>query len=255
MHILFIDESGTIPPQNKSNKHLGFVLGGIIIPEDVWYPLSDDLETLRAAFKVEGEIKWRYFAPAKPGSCPHTLSHLNATEKELLRSEIYKLVHKHQGIKIISAVVDIQQAYAFSHICNENDLYCNAYEQIAKNFQLHLQESSDHSGKRTHGIIVCDHRHPQNDQYLRCLHQQLFANQKRNYQNLIENVFVEPSHFSVGIQLADMIAGAIYRKSFSGDKRCFELLDGIFRTNALGESVGHGLISYPEITQTEDAPC
>jgi hypothetical protein len=37
------------------------VLGGIAIPEDAWIKIAKDLNRIKAAAQVEGEIKWRYF--------------------------------------------------------------------------------------------------------------------------------------------------------------------------------------------------
>lgn len=37
MQLFFIDESGTIPPKNKSKDEEYFALGGVIIPEDLWH--------------------------------------------------------------------------------------------------------------------------------------------------------------------------------------------------------------------------
>jgi hypothetical protein len=62
LHILFIDESGTPPKPNDSTPPY-FVIGGIIIPENYWHKVKDDIFGLKVRHKIRGEIKWRYFAP------------------------------------------------------------------------------------------------------------------------------------------------------------------------------------------------
>lgn len=66
------------------------------------------------------------------------------------------------------------------------------------------------------------------------------------YKNLIEGVFIAPSHLSVGIQLSDMVAGAVYRKFARQDSRFFDLIKTSFRKNNLGEIDGYGLIRWPK---------
>ena len=60
MHILFVDEFGTPPEADKAASQPFFVLGGIVIPEDIWAKLAADLARLKAHYGIEGEIKWRY---------------------------------------------------------------------------------------------------------------------------------------------------------------------------------------------------
>lgn len=76
MHILFVDESGSAPEADKATSQPFFVLGGIVIPEDIWAKMAADLARVKAHYAIEGEIKWRNFAPDKGGN-PHALSHLS----------------------------------------------------------------------------------------------------------------------------------------------------------------------------------
>ena len=47
MQILFVDESGTPPPPDRPNNTPLFVLGGLVVPEDLWSKLATDLHTIR----------------------------------------------------------------------------------------------------------------------------------------------------------------------------------------------------------------
>ena len=74
MHLLFIDESGSLVPIGKQSPEDRFVLGGIIISEDTWFKIDADLKVLRRKYKIEKEIKWRYFYTSRNKET--SLSHL-----------------------------------------------------------------------------------------------------------------------------------------------------------------------------------
>ena len=246
MQLLFIDESGTIPPKSKIKNINQFVLGEIVIPSGIWHEVDKELAVLKQQFKITGEIKWRYFSP---GSKSSPISHLNANEKERLREELYKLITKFKAIRLICSIVDVKEAYEIESIQGENGLYWYAYKQITKRFQYYLQNLSRTVGTKINGIIVCDHRQPKDDYQLRVLHQRLLTGSKKHfsiYENLVEGVFLAPSHLSVGIQLADMVAGAVYRKFSSEDSRFYDLLATSFRKSASGKVEGYGLVKWPK---------
>ena len=249
MQLFFIDESGTIPPKDKNNGVDFFTLGGIVIPEDHWHEIDKELAILKASYKIMGEIKWRYFSPQRPGSTLHSLSHLTAEQKETLRLAIYQLLTKFKSIRLICAVIDIPLAYQLDYVQTYNDLYWYAYKPMTERFQYYLQDLSRIVGSKINGVIICDHRQPQDDSQLRHLHQKLLTGSKKHfsvYPNLIEGVFIAPSHLSVGIQLADMVAGAVYRYFVRKDARYFDLIKESFRKGANGQIEGFGLIRWPK---------
>jgi hypothetical protein len=248
MQILFVDESGTPPPPDKKDGATLFVLGGVVIPEDFWSRLAVDLRRLKEQFKVTGEIKWRYFAPDKPGGKPHSLSHLSAPEKEALRSKLYEAVAAYKSVRLICVATNVPLAYGLPYIRNADDLYWYSYKQLTERFQYYLQDLERTVGQRVNGIIVCDHRGPKDDSRLRELHEQLLQGKKANfshYENLIEGLFIAPSHLSVGVQFADMIAGAVFRAFKADDPRYFRQIEASFRRSPAGKLEGYGLVKFP----------
>jgi hypothetical protein len=248
MQILFIDESGTPPAPAKVQNDPWFVLGGVVIPDDFWHKAKTDLEIIKKRHSVIGEIKWRFFAPQKPEAKPHSLSHLSAADKEKLRSDLYAILRKYKSIKTIAVVTDTAHAYRQSHINTPDDLYWYTYKQITERFQYYLQDISRISGQKINGIIVCDHRAPKDDQRLQELHSKLLLghhNAHSSYSHLIEGVFIAPSHFSVGIQFADLIAGAVLRK-FKGDDRFYQQMHDTLRKSEHGKVEGYGLVQFPK---------
>lgn len=249
MQILFVDESGTPPPVDRASNTPFFVLGGIAIPEDVWPKLSADLTALKTKFNVQCEIKWRYFAPDRAGAKRTGLSHLAAEQKEALRTALYQLIGKYKSIKLICVAVDVEKAYGLDYISCADDLYWYAYKQLTERFQYYLQDLERVVGSRIYGIVVCDHRGPKDDERLRELHHKLLTKQKAstsNYANLIEGLFIAPSHLSVGIQFADMVAGAVFRVLKAKDRRFYDQIEGSFRTSPAGKIAGYGVVRFPK---------
>ncbi|MDN5751747.1 MAG: DUF3800 domain-containing protein [Nitrosospira sp.] len=249
MQILFVDESGTPPPFERQSTTPLFVLGGVVVPEDYWAKLAADLGRLKDHFSIKGEIKWRYFAPDKPGSKKHSLSHLSSAHKEELRTKLYQMISGYKSIRLICVATNVPLAYQQNYIANADDLYWYSYKQLTERFQYYLQDLQRTVGQHVNGIVVCDHRGPKDDSRLRELHQQLLDGKRSNYSNylnLIEGLFIAPSHLSVGIQLADMVAGAVFRHYRVGDDRFFRQIEGSFRKSPAGNIHGFGLVKFPK---------
>jgi len=105
------------------------------------------------------------------------------------------------------------------------------------------------SGQRINGLIICDHRNNHQDERLRALHQRLVNSEgifTSNYANLIEGLFLAPSHYSVGIQFADLVAGAVYRKFDAEDERFYALIEPLVRKSPTGNAEGYGLVRLPK---------
>jgi hypothetical protein len=66
------------------------------------------------------------------------------------------------------------------------------------------------------------------------------------YSNVIEGLFIAPSHLSVGIQFADLVAGAIFRKFKSKDERFYAQIAGSLRTSPSGNVEGFGIVKFPK---------
>ncbi|MHB1220303.1 MAG: DUF3800 domain-containing protein [Alphaproteobacteria bacterium] len=104
-------------------------------------------------------------------------------------------------------------AYEMDSINTQEDLYHGTYKPITERFQYYLQDESRLVGTKQFGIVVADHRGNQDDKRLRGHHQKLLHSTggfTSEYKNLIEGLFLEPSNLSMGVQLADLVAGAVW---------------------------------------------
>lgn len=242
MQILFIDESGTPPSPQSPQRY--FVIGGITIPDTLWRTVKNELDSIKQEFSISGEVKWRFFAFANQRE-ENTMRHLNQEERDTVRSRIFEIITKRKAIKAMSVVTDATEYYKNQPDSGADDLYQHTYKPITERFQYYLQDFERDSGNPTYGIIVCDHRAPKEDRRLQELHQRLLnstSNRHSTYKNLVEGLFIAPSHWSVGIQLADMVAGAVYRKFSADDDTYFSQIESSFRKSPSGDIRGYGLV-------------
>ncbi|MGC1878771.1 MAG: DUF3800 domain-containing protein [Rhabdochlamydiaceae bacterium] len=249
MHLFFIDDAGSISPGKKiANNH--FVLGGLVIPEDQWHNLERDFSQITRSFKIEGEIKWRFFGQKKGREDKeNTLSHLTIVERDALRKRLLIAIAKYQSIKVIASVTHLPTIYQSSTIEDPEDIYFLTYKPLTEQFQYYLQDLSRKVGSKINGIVVCDHRNPAQDRDLRKKHAHLLNLDhffKSRYDNLIEHLFLSPSHYSIGIQCADLISGAVFRRFEHCDERWYSLIESNFRKGENGEIKGYGLVKIPK---------
>jgi len=250
MHILFIDESGSVPhPGKKRNRY--FVIGGIIVPEERWHKMRDALLGLKLRRQIRGEIKWRYFAPGN-NEAVNPMKAMDKATRDSIRTEIYeKIICVERSVKTVACVTCVEAAYDRPTINTQDDIYQFTYKPVSERFQYHLQDLSRQVGRSELGIVVSDHRGHDDDKRFRAHHEALLHSGGdfiSKYKNLVESLFFVPSDLSVGIQLADMVAGAVWRKYEAGDERWYELLKPSIRCSKAGEVDGWGIVKFPKKT-------
>ena len=249
MHLCFIDESGTPPKPTAQNLKPYFVVAGVIISESQWHSISRELKQLceQSEFRIFGEIKWRYFG--RENSDPRNpLNHLMPEKRDEFRRSFFRIITKRKSCRIVACVTNVANAYRQKYIKDEEDLYFHTYKPVSERFQYYLQDLSREVGSRQLGIVVADHRGKKQDDGLRSSHHRIVEDKSpftTNYENFIETIFLTPSHASVGIQFADMIAGAIGRGFNTGDWAHFLDIKTSIRAKANGEIVGHGIVKFP----------
>jgi len=244
MHLLFIDESGSLSPVGKQKPDDKFVLGGTIISEDTWFKIDADLKIIKKKYAVKKEIKWRYFYQARQKQT--AISHLSKELKEQLRTDIFGIITKYKSIKLISVLADVEFCYNRSHINSDDDLYWFAYKSLIERFQYYLQDLSREAGGKMNGIVICDHRERRQDARMQSMHYKMMHGHEEytsSFANILEGLFIVPSHYSTGIQLADMVAGGIYRWFAKNDDRFYRQIRSSIRTRPDGNISGYGVVT------------
>lgn len=249
MHMLFVDESGSAPEADKAQENPVFVLGGLALREDVWVDMARSLAALKRHHGIEGEIKWRHFAPDKGSrSAPSAMAHLGAPGKEGVRSELYRIIRRQACSRVLCVVADTVQAYASGQVRTASDLYWSCYELLTDRFLHFLDTEGELHRTRQHGIVVCDHRGAKDDALLRELHHRLFRHRWDTVDRvaaLVEGLFIAPSHLSVGIQFADLVAGAVYRCYRHDDHRFMLQVQECLHRSSRGCVEGYGIVRFP----------
>lgn len=249
MHILFIDESGTPPGANKLRDRY-FVIGGLVIPDTVWRKVHDALHGMKTRRQLVGELKWRYFA-ASNDDAANPLRGMTQQERNDVRSEMYSIICSIKSIKSMACVACIEAVYEMPSVSNCDDLYHFAYKPLSERFQYYLQDLSRTVGRTETGIIVADHRGIKSDARFRQAHERMLRRSTdftSSYENLVEGLFFQPSDISTGVQLADLVAGAVWRKYEKGDDYCFKQLEPSLRKSPAGKIEGYGIVKFPKGT-------
>lgn len=248
LYLLFLDESGTPPkPDKATGKYL--VIGGLIIPEGAWQGIAADYKKITKG-RVRGELKWKYFGPDNDDD-KNSIKHLSKGEKDALRNEIFQIIASRRSTKIISCVTSVEAAYARPSIITQDDVYHLTYKGVTERFQYFLQDATRITSQTQYGLVVSDHRMSADDKKLRKRHHELIDTPEQftsNYANVIETIFFSPSEASVGLQLADMVAGAVHRSFQYGEHRFAQQIQPAFRASKTGDILGYGLVKMPKGT-------
>jgi len=247
MYLCFIDESGTPPKDTSSIEY--FVIVGLIIPEAQWRDMAEEFQDLKDdnRFKVRGEIKWRYFGPANDDP-KNTVKHLDQEQRDQFRTELYRIVTRRRSVKVVACVASVEACYETGYIKNADQLYEYTYKPVTERFQYFLQDISRSTGSTASGMVIADHRDKKQDHRLKSHHRKLLFSKSdvmSTYENLIEGLFLTESHGSVGIQFADMIAGAIGRSYNYDDNKFYDQIESAFRKSPQGKIAGYGLVKMP----------
>jgi len=239
MHLCFVDESGT-PPSAPSRKNPYFTLGAVIIEDRRWKDVANDVRGFCTSHGIRGEMKWRYFAPDN-SSADSPILHLSRQERRELRRSFASAISQ-MPLTIISCVTDVEVAFEYGAVTNQRELYHFCYKPLTERFQYFLQDVD------SLGIIVADHRGRDDDRLFRAHHETLTtrrAQTRSAYDRFIEGLLLQDSCHSIGIQLADFVAGAVHRAYARGDSETAALLKPRFR--AQGEKIrGYGLVHHPK---------
>ena len=166
-----------------------------------------------------------------------------------MRTQLYEVIKHYKLIHLICVVTNTVKAYELGYIKTGDDLYWYSYKQLTERFQYYMQDLERVVGQKLNGMVVCDHRGPKDDARLRELHHKLMNGKSgviSAYGNMVEGLFIAPSHLSVGIQFADMVAGAVYRAFSTTDQRFADQITSAFSSSPAGKIEGYGVVKFPK---------
>jgi hypothetical protein len=228
MHLLFLDESGQL------SERRFFALGGVAIRDSEWPQLRDLWQETLAAhgWPAGKEIKWHGI---RTGAVPPALA--DAIVGMLARSPVRCYV------TLLDIELGATEAAGF--FATDEDVYATGLMFLAERFQMLIQAADDV------GMIVVDSRFREDDARLR----RFFADLTQDgtpysrLDRIVEGLFLGPSHFSIGLQCADLVC-AITAAAERGNGQArgyLKMLIPRFAVHpATGELDGVGLKRFPE---------
>jgi hypothetical protein len=254
LQILFVDESNPAPKIISSGSVRYFVLAGIAVPELNWHSLAKALDNIKKRYKIEGEVKWRFFA-ANNNNKKNPLRHLSKEDRDRAREEMFAALRTRHHVRCMAVVASVQDAFNQPYVKDDDDLYFYCLKILTERFQYRIQDVNKEYGITRHGIVVLDGRDPGKDMKIREMHHRIVTGNKEfasKYANFCEGLFIAASHLSPGTQFADLIAGATLHYFSTGNRRWLDAALPAFRRSRDGRLEGHGLMFFPGPKWTEN---
>jgi hypothetical protein len=225
MYLLYADESGTV--QDASQQY--FVLAGFCVFERQCYWLGEELEKIAARFDaadtasvelhgspmLSGKKKWRHYPKE---------------QREQAIQDALRLINSHPSNRVFASV--IRKAAV-----SPNDPVEVAFEQLASRFDYYLRRlhKSDNSQR---GLMIFDKSTYETTLQALATGFRTEGHTWDKIRNFAEVPLFLDSKASRLIQLADLIAFALFRYYESGDERFYSIIKPHF--DAAGGII-HGL--------------
>jgi Protein of unknown function (DUF3800) len=228
MHLLFLDESGQL------SERRFFALGGVALRDRDWHQLRDLWQSTLAAhaWPAGREVKWHGI---RTGEVPPALA--DAVIAALARAPVRCYV------TLLDIALGATAAPEF--FASDEDTYATGLMFLAERFQLLLEAEDDV------GMIVVDSRFREDDARLR----RFFADLTKDgspysrLDRIVEGLFLGPSHYSIGLQCADLVC-AITAAAERGNGQARGYLTTLlprFATHPVtGALEGVGIKRFPE---------
>jgi len=153
MHLIYLDESGNTGNNLGDTQQPVFVLGALIVPEDCWLALENDMETLVAPFTVEeGKFEIHAHELARGEGC---FKGVDLPQRLKLRDDLLDLAIHHKLRFVYRSIVKkrysrwLEQAYGGGVYINP---HLAAFPLVAQTLNRLLREENTH----TLGILIFD---------------------------------------------------------------------------------------------------
>lgn len=152
MFLMYVDESGDLGSIQNGSPTNFFVLSAMVIHENKWYPLLEDLLKFRRHLKTTKGLKMREEIHASAFiSSPGALVRISKNDRLDILKKCIDWVASHPGISIISVVVDKKSR-------NEN-IFELAWERLIQRFENTIQKGNFPDSKKDtveSGMIIPD---------------------------------------------------------------------------------------------------
>jgi len=234
MYLLFLDESGA--PGDEI-----FALGGAAVRADRWHEVRQRWTSCLDAlgWPPDKELKWSGVRNGEvpPDTADGAYECLSSLPVECFTTILWPTVGK----------IRFEELFA-----SDEDTYATALTFIAERYQRFL------ANQDSYGVIVLDSRKREADDRMRKFFVRIqnegtpFAELER----IVDSLLLGPSHFSLGLQLADLVVGPARASQIGlgdGSRRHKQLVESVYnRHPASNEVDGVGLKTFPDSTKPKE---
>jgi len=232
VHILYVDDSGTVADPDE--RH--FVLGAVSIFERGLFHQIKAADDCVSAFNLgdphEIELHGSAMYNGRDGVW-RTVRERSSREKCI--SAALDTLQGHASIRLFAVIIDKQ-------CVSPRDPVSTAFEEICNRFNLFLTRMNDRRREENQrGLIVMDES--KHEKPLQTLARKFRVDGSRwgHFKNIAEVPFFVDSRASRMIQLADLVAWSTFRKFEFKDGRFFDPIIRLFDADG---GVVHGLVHY-----------
>lgn len=229
MHLFYVDESGSV--SDPSQKH--FVLAGVSVFERKTHWVEQKLNEIAVRFSPADphliELHGSPMRAGRDGWKAHPLSERLAAVKDALKFGVVD--HCPKGVRLFGAVIRKDAIAGY-------DPVTHAFEQLASRFDLFLKRLHHKHRDSQRGIMLFDES--STEQRIQSLAREFkyTGHTWGKISNYAEVPVFLDSKASRLIQLADLVAYALFRFHGYGDDTFYDVIKGCFDTEG---GVEHGL--------------
>lgn len=234
MHLLYLDESGKSGAKDYAQPW--YVLGGLVVPQDLWQSIEDDLNR---------EID-QIVPPPRPADWEIHMAHIYNHKKA------FRKMRPEKRFALVDAVFDVMERYRCTLMFVGVDKkahdgrykYPDPVEPLAYKFMLERFNTFVGRSKDKLGLVVCDEQ-KEVEIATRKAHSRYrkVGTGMTQIEHVIETPFFTPSHWSRPLQMIDVATYWVARHLRGADAsywpRIERLLDGYPNYD------GKGLKTFP----------
>ena len=215
MFFLYVDESGN--PARPNQEH--FILAGVTVFERKTHWLSRDLEKIAASFdkygigpeELHGYPMWNGKSPWR--KVPET------ERRGAIQEALRQIDGKH--CRIIASVVN-KKAIA------PEDPVRHTFQHVITRFDQFLARQYQHHADPQRGLLVCDKSQKEYSIQAMAMEFKTEGRRKEKLHNMAEVPVFVNSKATRLIQLADLVAYALFRKYERNDDTLFKIIEDKF---------------------------
>jgi hypothetical protein len=220
-YTFYLDDAGN---SSFKGQNRFWVMGGVIVPDSWWFKLHSDVRAVLNRWKVPDrtELKWsdagiriKQIEAGDPKQVPKKqtpIAHL--TTKDDIRQLFLELLDTLQalpGIRVMCVwcVKDDAKLICSNSPDPDGRCYRDMFHDVVERYEYFLTTGENEPG--AYGHIVMDEKSKKFDKTIRHTCSELInrGTAFTNIHHVIDGVHISPSGTSLGIRMADYVAGAI----------------------------------------------